>query len=411
MPAARSGMQWQYRGAPAGQDVHMPSQHQSLQQPEDFRGGRVNAAGPELAQQQAHSPGQQPALWPNQVFRQQQASCTGHGPPPVHQCTWWTPRLCCSLSQMPQQAPCQQQSACTSGAFALQEHIVLLAQEMPQECPASQSSTPGPHQLPHQYHQPGEPLPASSLVGLQPQASQTDEINTRSQSMPAARRAVGRTLALPSSETQGDPLQQPWMFNARALLSSETQGDPLRQPWRSNAGALPSSETQGDPLRQPWRSDVPPLSPAETLSFNKPSQSLAGTAAAVCRLQGPSCAQGGAHGLAAAAALAAPAADSQGSRRVTPGTTSPVTSSRSRAPEQVGWTYTSHPLLLASRALMRPGLTGLTGAGRPSRCGAHLQTGLLACINFFFKKKFGGETSAADPSPCTKQSAGLPRPL
>ena len=74
MPVARSGTQWQYRRPPAGQDAHMQSQQQSLQQPEDFTYGQVNAAGPELAQQQAYCLGQQPALWPNQFFRQQQAS-------------------------------------------------------------------------------------------------------------------------------------------------------------------------------------------------------------------------------------------------------------------------------------------------------------------------------------------------
>ena len=84
MPAARSGTRWQYREAPAGQDAHMPGRHQSLQQPEDFTDGWVNAAGPELAQQQAHDPGQQPALWSKQVFRQQQASCTSHGHLLVH---------------------------------------------------------------------------------------------------------------------------------------------------------------------------------------------------------------------------------------------------------------------------------------------------------------------------------------
>ena len=211
---------------------------------------------------------------------------------------------------------------------------------MPQGCPASQSSERNPHLLPHQYHQPGEPLPASSLLGLPPEASQTDEINTMSQSMPAARLAVSRTLALPSSEIQGDPLQQS------------------------------------------WRSNVPSLSPIETLSFDRPSQSLAGTAVAGRRLQGPPGAETGAHGLAAAAVLAPPAAGSQGERRVTAGTASPLTSSRSRAPEQVGWTHTSDPNVwpLASRGLTRPDLTGLTEAGRPSRCGARLQTDLVVCI-------------------------------
>ena len=82
IPAARSGTRWQYRRAPAGQDAHMAGQH--LQQPEDFTCGQGNAAGPELAQQQAHSPGQRPPLWLNQIFRQQQASCTSHGHLPVH---------------------------------------------------------------------------------------------------------------------------------------------------------------------------------------------------------------------------------------------------------------------------------------------------------------------------------------
>lgn len=188
----------------------------------------------------------------------------------------------------------QQQLACMSATCALQAHFALLPQEMPQECPASQSSARGPYQLPHQYHQPGEPLPTSSLLGLHPEASQTDEMDTVSQNMPADRLAVARTLALPGSETQGDPLQQPWRFS------------------------------------------VPPLSPVETLSFNRPSQSLAGTAVAARRLQEPSGAEKGAHGPAAAAVSAGPAAGFQGKRRVTAGTTSPVTSSRSRASEQVG---------------------------------------------------------------------------
>ena len=306
VPAARSGTQWQYRKAPAGQDAHMLVRHQPLQQSEDFTDGQLNAAGPELAQQQADNPGQQPALWPNQVFRQQQASCTSHGHlhvPSVHM-----------LGALPLLLPLPHVLASALPAahcihirvLALQAHFTQLPQEQPQECPASQSSARGPHQLPHQYYQPGEPLPASSLLGLHPQASQTDEINMLSQSVPAARLPVGRTLALPTSETQGDPFQHP------------------------------------------WRSNVPPLSPVETLSFERPSQSLAGTAVAGRRLQGPSGAETGAHQLAAAAVLAAPAAGSQGGRRVTAGTTSPVTSSRSRAPEQVGWAHTSDPLLLAS---------------------------------------------------------------
>ena len=84
VPAARSGTQWQYKRAPAGQDAHMLVWHQPLQQPEDFIDGQLNAAGPELAQQQANNPGRQPPLWPDQVFRQQQASCTSHGHFPVH---------------------------------------------------------------------------------------------------------------------------------------------------------------------------------------------------------------------------------------------------------------------------------------------------------------------------------------